>query len=92
VACGVFAKGEVAGLCWGLVAQTLHRKGQGSKLLQARLEYIQEHFPGVRSVKLDTSQHSAPFFERFGFVTQQILEHGYAEGLHRYEMVEISRS
>lgn len=84
---GVFVKDTVGGLSWGMVANDKHRKGYGKQLLLERLEYLREHFPHVKEVRLDTSQHTFTFFGKFGFVTRDIIENGYAEGLHRYEMV-----
>jgi hypothetical protein len=38
-------------------------------------------------VALETSQHTFGFFEREGFVTEQITRDWYAPGLDRYEMI-----
>ena len=35
---------------------------------------------------LHTTQHSAGFFARFGFETQQITQDGYGSGMDRYDM------
>jgi ribosomal protein S18 acetylase RimI-like enzyme len=89
VACGgydVDADTGVAVLTWGMVRRELHRTGIGSLLLRERLDRIAAS-PRARRVRLDTSQHSRPFFERFGFVVTSHTRDGYARGLDRYDMV-----
>jgi hypothetical protein len=49
------------------------------------LERIQDD-PSFTRVLLKTSEDTAAFYQRFGFVTQQVVENGIAEGLHRYDM------
>jgi predicted N-acetyltransferase YhbS len=87
VACGGFdVDGEgVAVLTWGMVRRDLHRAGIGSRLLGERLDRIAAD-PRARRVRLDTSQHSRPFFERFGFEVTGHTPDGYAPGLDRYDM------
>ena len=87
-ACGgyhVDLQAGTAGLSWGMVHRVRHRRGLGSVLLEHRLAAIAAQ-PRIREVRLDTSQHSRPFYERFGFETVAALEDGYAPGLHRYDM------
>ncbi|HEX5224324.1 MAG TPA: GNAT family N-acetyltransferase [Solirubrobacteraceae bacterium] len=87
VACGGFdvdAEG-VAVLTWGMVRRDLHRGGLGSLLLRERLDRIAAD-PRAHRVRMDTSQHSRPFFERFGFVVTKHTPGGYAPGLDRYDM------
>lgn len=74
-----------AGLSWGMVARSAHRRGYGSALLRFRLERLREL--GVREVHLDTSQHSAPFFARHGFLEVRRVPDGYGPGLDRVDMV-----
>jgi len=87
VACGgVYVVGDRAGLSWGMVARPYHRRGVGRRLLEERLEYLRAHHPEVTSVHVNTSQHTAGFFERFGFVTQKITKDAFAPGLHEHVM------
>lgn len=74
-----------AGLSWGMVARDAHRRGYGSTLLRFRLERLREL--GARGVHLDTSQHSAPFFARFGFREVRRVQGGYGPGPDRADMV-----
>lgn len=87
--CGGFGDKEgtdTITLAWGLVHKDFHKQGYGEKLLSHRLEAIQNLYPGA-PVVIDTTQHSFPFFEKFGFVTTKITENFYADDLHRYDML-----
>ncbi len=89
VACGGFGDRYLDGkltLTWGLVHIDFHKKGLGKELLLFRLNRIKEQFPEA-SVSIDTIQHSAGFFEKYGFKTIKITNDFYAKGLHRYDMV-----
>lgn len=89
VACGGLAvdpKSCSAGLCWGMVANGLHRMGLGSLLTAARLKCAR-NTPGVEQVRLDTSQHTQGFYRRFGFVVEGIVPDGYGPGLDRWDML-----
>ncbi len=89
VACGghrVAADGETAGFCWGMVDRAQHRTGLGRILTQARLDAARAT-PGVRQVRLDTSQHTQGFYARFGFVVERVVPDGYSPGLDRVDML-----
>ncbi len=84
VACGGFHRPS-ATLCWGLVRRSHHRQYVGSFLLRERLLLLHEARGDV-TVKLDTTQHARPFFERFGFITiREEMDH-YGPGMHRFDM------
>ena len=88
VACGGYALNEIktkAGLCWGLVHRKHHKQGYGSRSLKYRLNHIMINYPEIE-IHLDTSQHTHQFFEKFGFITEQITKNGYGEGLDKYDM------
>ena len=88
VACGGLAIVPVTGradLCWGMVRGDRHRSGLGRLLMEARLARALAD-PHVRVVALNTSQLTTGFYERFGFVTTEVIENGYAPGLDRCEM------
>lgn len=89
VACGgVYVRpgGQEAGLTWGMVERPRHRQGYGRALWEARLAWLRRHAPEVRTVVLDTTQHSAPFFARLGFVTVRLQPDFYGLGLDRHDM------
>ncbi|VXC67683.1 GNAT family N-acetyltransferase [Sphingomonas sp. 8AM] len=88
-ACGghrVAADGETAGFCWGMVDHRQHRTGLGNILTQARLDAARAA-PGVRQVRLDTSQHTQGFYARLGFGVERVVPDGYAPGLDRVDML-----
>ena len=88
VACGGHALVPESGradLCWGMVRGELHGTGLGRLLMEARLARALAD-SRVRVVALNTSQLTTGFYERFGFVTTEVIENGYAPGLHRCEM------
>jgi len=72
-------------LTWGMVVSTRHGEGLGKSLLEYRLEQLRAD-SRVARVCIDSSQHTAPFYEKYGFTTQRIIPDGYAKGLHRHEM------
>jgi ribosomal protein S18 acetylase RimI-like enzyme len=75
----------VASLTWGMVHRAHHRRGVGTLLLNARLTDLNAD-RRVGEVRLDTSQRSRTFFERFGFTTLRTVPDGYGPGLDRYDM------
>lgn len=63
---GWFLDGDVAVLSWGIVRQSLHRKGIGRFLLLERLKVIQ--LDGrAKSVRVRTTPSVQGFFERASF-------------------------
>ncbi|MGC4005213.1 MAG: hypothetical protein QM811_19675 [Pirellulales bacterium] len=54
-------------------------------LLRWRLARIRQ-IAHARCVLLDTSQHTAPFFARFGFETTRTIADGYEPGLDKIFM------
>jgi ribosomal protein S18 acetylase RimI-like enzyme len=64
-----------------MVEQSHHRSAIGSALLVYRLNRLFLRAAELQQIQLDTSQHSAGFFERFGFRVQASLPNGIGEGL-----------
>jgi ribosomal-protein-alanine N-acetyltransferase len=86
--CGGYERDEknrTFALAWGLIHNDFHKLGFGEKLLQYRLEQIKEWHKNA-TVIIDTTQHSAPFFEKYGFVTKKETTDYYAPGMHRIDM------
>jgi predicted GNAT family N-acyltransferase len=83
---GCFLKKNEASLCWGLIDSKLHKKGYGEIFLKYRLAEIEKYFPKAK-IKIDTTQLSAPFFEKYGFLTTKITKDFYADGMDRYDMI-----
>ena len=88
IGCGGFGERERDGtvtLAWGLVHSDVHKHGFGKLLLQHRLTEARKVYP-TKTIYLDTTQYSFPFFEKFGFKTTKITNDFYMNGMHRYDM------
>lgn len=88
VACGGHALVDddtTALLCWGIVDAARQGTGLGTRLTTTRIDTARA-CPTVRRVRLDTSQHTAGFYRRFGFVAEAITANGYGPGLDRCDM------
>ena len=91
VGCGGFGDKDgnnIISLAWGLIHKDFQKKGLGKELFLYRLNEIKRLYSNA-SVVIDTTQFSAPFFERFGFVTKKVTNDYYAAGMHRYGMVRV---
>ncbi|MBT3179273.1 MAG: GNAT family N-acetyltransferase [Candidatus Marinimicrobia bacterium] len=89
IACGGYSLNKdqtIAGLDWGLVDKKYHANGYGTKLLKHRLSHINNQF-GTINVKLDTSQKTYKFYEKFGFKIEAISKDKYGIGLDCYDMI-----
>ncbi len=88
IACGgwgIRAGTSHATLIWGMVDGARHGQGAGQALTAHRLGGFRAAHSGM-DITIDTSQHTAAFYARFGFVTEKFTEDGYAPGLHRHDM------
>jgi [ribosomal protein S18]-alanine N-acetyltransferase len=88
IACGgfsIYPDKNLATMTWGLVHNSLHKKGIGKALLLHRIKVIRSTHPQC-TIGLDTTQHAFPFFEKLGFITTKITKDSYGEGLDRYDM------
>ncbi|RJF93926.1 GNAT family N-acetyltransferase [Sphingomonas cavernae] len=88
VGCGGFAiipEKRLAEFCWGMVARDRHRAGFGRMLAEERIARIAAT-GAADTISLETTQHSAGFFERLGFRTQSIRPAGFAPGMDLYLM------
>ena len=94
VACGGYAITEdsgVADLCWGMVRQDEHGNGYGRALAEARIAQLRAD-SRVQAIALQTSHHTATFYERLGFRTTRTVADGYGPGLHRHDLImEVGR-
>lgn len=78
---------HAARLRWGMVRVDSHRNGLGRFLLLFRLREIGK-LGHIQLVHLQTSQHSAPFFEKQGFKTVAVVQDGFTAGMDKVEMVK----
>lgn len=81
IACGGFwfPSETQASLTWGMVHNTHHKCGLGSKMLDYRIEQIKAH--GAKEVICSTSQLTETFFIKHGFVKQSQAANGYGPGI-----------
>ncbi len=88
IGCGGLGRNEngTVSFTWGMVHRDFHKQGFGEMLLQYRLQQSAILFPGL-PLRLDTTQHSVGFFEKYGFQTVKYTPDGYAPDMHRYDMV-----
>lgn len=89
LACGGYyiARGQpVAAMAWGMVDRASQKQGFGSALLRYRIDHLRKHYPN-HQLRLDTSQYTYPFFERFGFRVTKVTKDGYGPGLDQVDMV-----
>jgi N-acetylglutamate synthase-like GNAT family acetyltransferase len=89
ITCGGWGKlpdRSTATLVYGMVHSDYHGTGIGKKMLERRLSDMAK-VAEIKKVTLDTSQHVAGFFERFGFVETSVEPNAYGPGLHRHDMI-----
>lgn len=75
----------VGGFMWGLITPARQGQGMGRMLAEHRLTRLRKL--GAREVRLDTSQHTAPIYARFGFREVKRTPNGYGPSLDRVDMV-----
>lgn len=82
VACGGVSRDPSgwAVLDWGMVARSQQRSGLGRMLLAERL-VLARGMPGVRGMRLKTSQKTSGFYEVFGFRVAGVVPDGFGPGL-----------
>ncbi len=88
IGCGGFAKEDrgQARFTWGMVDRNCHGEGLGRLLAEYRLQAI-EDAGDFSEVELFTTQIVAPFFARFGFVSQGVEKDGFAPGMDKVQMI-----
>ena len=90
IGCGGFyitQNKQEARMAWGMVENSLHKKGIGRQLLDYCIKQIKLLNPEV-SIALYTTQHSYVFFERLGFKVTKIQKDFYLPGMDRYDMAQ----
>ena len=89
VACGgiyIDTELNVAGQAWGMVLNSLHKRGYGKALTLHRIKEMDARFSHLDQ-HLGTSQHTAPFYEKMGYTTVEVIKEGFGPGLDHYKMV-----
>lgn len=72
-------------MTWGIVNNKFHKSGFGKVLLLHRIEQAKKEYPGIK-IALGTTQHTFPFFEKYGFKTVFFEKNHWAAGLDLYQM------
>lgn len=80
-----FSDGHSARINWIMAARNAHKTGAGKAMMEAAIADTQQH-PHIDIIHISASQHSAPFFTRFGAIQKTLLENGWGPGMHRIEM------
>lgn len=84
-----FTDGGVTGIIsWDFIHPNFHRKGIGTQLLQHRLQIFRK-LKSVENVVVRTSQHTYRFYEKNGFVLQEIQKDYWAQGFDMYKMTYV---
>jgi predicted GNAT family N-acyltransferase len=79
---GIYLKSPtVAAMSWGMVHAGFHGRGAGAGLLLGRLTEIAKRTQ-ARSVVLNTTEATRPFFAKYGFTVAEIREDGYGKGVN----------
>ncbi|MET4142037.1 GNAT family N-acetyltransferase [Pedobacter sp. UYP1] len=84
---GIFLdkKADEARLSWGMVHVRHHLKGIGKLFTQYRIDLLKKLYP-AKTYRIDTSQHTAAFYEKNGFHTVDIISNGFGKGINKYIM------
>lgn len=64
-------------LCWGIVRNDQQGRGLGKALTVYRLGAL----PGVKRMRINTSQKVRGFYEKLGFVAKKMTPDGFGPGL-----------
>ena len=88
VGCGVinFAENKTIGrISWDMIHPAFQGKSLGTKLLKHRIEVL-ESISSVEKITVRTSQVAYRFYEKQGFVLNDIKKNYWAEGFDMYSM------
>jgi ribosomal protein S18 acetylase RimI-like enzyme len=94
VGCGginLSADRKKARISWDIIHPEFQRKGIGGQLLKHRMKVISS-MQEVKEVEVRTSQLAWRFYERNGFVLQEVLRDYWAKGYDLYRMVFVPES
>lgn len=67
-------------LCWGMIRSDHLGRGLGSEITRFRINAAREKYGGIPLV-ISTSQHTAGFYEKFGFSLLDRVADGFGQGL-----------
>lgn len=86
-ACGYHLEknARTARINWIMVAKPYYHSGAGSHIMRDMIARIRTCCE-VQRIHISASQHSAPFFARFGATEEKTIKNGWGDGMHRIEM------
>lgn len=86
VGCGGYMRcDDAVFLTWGMLERSLHGQGLGRELINGRIEKIRAEF-GSLPICIETSQFTAPIYQRLSFIEVKRTENGFGPGLHAVRM------
>jgi len=88
VSCGGFNYSDEKGvirISWDMVDPQYQGMGFGSRLTEFRIEMIKQ-LPNVKRISVRTSQLAFKYYERFGFVLEEVIKDFWAPGFDMYRM------
>ena len=85
VSCGGFNYSDEIRISWDMVDPQYHGMGFGSRLTEFRIEMIKQ-LPNVKRISVRTSQLAYKYYERFGFVLEEVKKDFWAPGFDMYRM------
>ncbi len=88
VACGGFNASKTIGeikIAWDMVHPNYQGKGIGGRLLQYRIEKIQQ-IENINTIVVRTTQKADVFYAKHGFETKKIVVDYWAKGFDLYHM------
>ncbi|WP_106828885.1 GNAT family N-acetyltransferase [Parabacteroides pacaensis] len=88
VGCGGinFAENKTIGkISWDIIHPNFQGKSLGSKLLKYRIEVLRA-IPSVQKITVRTSQVAYKFYEKHGFILNEIKKDYWAKGFDMYYM------
>lgn len=83
---GFYKEESVAKLAWGVIHANYHGKGYGKAMLEYRLETIRQKYGNI-DIRLDTTQLTCEYFEKFGFKSTRVIPKYYDQTFDKHEMV-----
>lgn len=80
-----FLDAHTGQLTWDFLHPDFQGQGLGRQLIQYCLDELQRN-KSLQIIQVRTSQFAYPFYEKFGFATQEIVPDYWAEGFDLYRM------
>lgn len=75
---------EARALRWMMIDPGYHGRGMGTAIM-SRVKTL-ARAATIPMITIATSQHTAPFFARFGAREVTVTEHGWGPDMHRHDM------